>query len=117
MFTTGGQVQIVQALPHVAPKRGQGGFQRVWGGAQRGPLRWHRSRQCLIRRRQQCLDQDKVERKAGQQQDSDRQTLSMAAGSGGVVRPGWIVGREDWRDLPARLGGRRGCSTPWTSRL
>ena len=66
--------------------------------------------------------QAKVERQSGQQQDSDSQTPSMAAGIGGVagstwVRPGWIVGREDWGGLPARLGGHRRCSTPWTSRL
>ena len=51
--------------------------------------------------------QAKVERQSGQQQDSDCQTPSMAAGIGGVAgsawfRPGWIVGREDWRGLPAR---------------
>ena len=109
-------MQIVQALPHVAPKRGQGGFQRVWGGAQRGPLRWHRSRQCLIRRRQQCLHQAEVERQAGQQQQNwDCQTRVSrlcwaAAGSGAGsawVKHGWIVGREDRRGLPALLGGRR----------
>ena len=68
-------------------------------------LRWHSSRQCLIRRWQQCLRQAEVERQAGQQQDSNRQTPSIAAaGSGGVACSTWVRPGG----LPGSSGGKIG---------